>query len=266
MTFTEMLQAVRAAPRSVVIPTSWAQGRASFGGLVAAAAYEAMRAVTQAGRPVRSLAITFVGPVEVETPVSFEAEALREGKSVSQVFCRAVQNGQVVALVQGSFGESRSSSVEVENLPAPDFREPEHCQELPFIRKLMPAFTQHIAMRWARGHMPFSSSREVEMGGWMRFRGDGAADASLEVSHLLALIDAWPPATLPHLKSPAPSSSLTWTVEFIQPQPEMPVDSWCQYRATIEHARDGYGHIAAHCWATDGRLLAISRQTATIFG
>ncbi|MCP8467320.1 thioesterase family protein [Pseudomonas sp. ZM23] len=266
MTFTEMLQAVRASPRSVVIPTIWAQGRASFGGLVAAAAYEAMRAVTHDGRPVRSLAITFVGPVEVEVPVSFEAEALREGKSVSQVFCRVVQNGQVVALVQGSFGEARTSSVAVENLPAPSFKQPEHCQELPYIRKVMPAFTQHIAMRWALGHMPFSSSRELEMGGWMRLRSDDVRGERMDIAHLLALIDAWPPATLPHLKSPAPSSSLTWTVEFIQPQAQMPADGWCQYRALIEHARDGYGHIAAQCWAPDGNLLAISRQTVTIFG
>lgn len=266
MTFTEMLQAVRTAPLSVVIPTIWAQGRASFGGLVAAAAYEAMRAVTQEGRPLRSLAITFVGPVEVEAAVRFEAEALREGKSVSQVFCRVVQNGQVAALVQGSFGEARDSGVTVENLPAPAYKQPEQCQELPYIRKVMPAFTQHIAMRWAVGHMPFSSSRELEMGGWMRFRGDDVEGTSMEISHLLALIDAWPPATLPHLKTPAPSSSLTWTVEFVQPQPELPADGWCQYRAVIEHARDGYGHIAAHCWSPDGSLLAISRQTATIFG
>ena len=64
----------------------------------------------------------------------------------------------------------------------------------------------------------------------------------------------------------APSSSLTWTIEFVQPQPALPANGWCQYLATIEHARDGYGHIAAQCWTADGQLLAISRQTATIFG
>lgn len=88
----------------------------------------------------------------------------------------------------------------------------------------------------------------------------------MEVSHLLALIDAWPPATLPHLQTPAPSSSLTWTIEFVQPQPAMPANGWCQYLSTIEHASDGYGHIAAQCWTPDGQLIALSRQTATIFG
>ena len=37
-------------------------------------------------------------------------------------------------------------------------------------------------------------------------------------------------------------------------------------RAEIEHARDGYGHIAAALWSPAGELIAISRQTVTVFG
>ncbi|MFP6864210.1 MAG: thioesterase family protein, partial [Pseudomonas sp.] len=44
MGFSELLQAVRDNPQAVVIPAQWGQGRASFGGLVAALVYEAMRA------------------------------------------------------------------------------------------------------------------------------------------------------------------------------------------------------------------------------
>ena len=44
MRFSELLDAVRSHPRELSIPASWAQGRASFGGLVAALQYEAMRA------------------------------------------------------------------------------------------------------------------------------------------------------------------------------------------------------------------------------
>ena len=33
----------------------------------------------------------------------------------------------------------------------------------------------------------------------------------------------------------------------------------------IEHALDGYGHIAARLWTKDGQLLALSRQTTTVF-
>ena len=113
MRFSDLLDAVRSQPLELSIPAEWAQGRASFGGLVAALQYEAMRAKVPADRPVRSLAITFVGPVEPEVPVSFEVDVLREGKAVSQVLGRAMQKGQVVTLIQGSFGASRPSEVAV---------------------------------------------------------------------------------------------------------------------------------------------------------
>ena len=54
------------------------------------------------GRPLRSLAITFVGPLAVDKPARYEAEVLREGKAVSQMLGRVVQDGQVVTIVQGS--------------------------------------------------------------------------------------------------------------------------------------------------------------------
>jgi len=78
-------------------------------------------------------------------------------------------------------------------------------------------------------------------------------------------VDAWPPAVLSHLGKPAAGSTLTWTVEFVQPLLELDTLDWCKYRAVIEHARDGYGHVAAALWSADGRLIALSRQTVTVF-
>ncbi len=43
MNFNQLLEAVRGNPDAVSIPPSWAQGRAAFGGLMAAMVYEAMR-------------------------------------------------------------------------------------------------------------------------------------------------------------------------------------------------------------------------------
>ncbi|EQM68420.1 acyl-CoA thioesterase [Pseudomonas solani] len=265
MKFSQLIQAVRSNPAAVVVPSAWAQGRASFGGLVAALAYEAMSAKVSDGRPVRSLAITFVGPMEAEVPASFEAEVLREGKAVSQMFCRAVQNGQTVAVVQGSFGASRESAIDVAAEPAPVIKPAEECQELPFLRGVTPEFTRFLAMRWGIGSMPFTNNPAREMGGWVRFRGD-VEDEPVEVAHLLALVDAWPPAVLPHLRSPVPGSSLTWTIEFVQPLPAVGTLEWCLYRAEIEHARDGYGHVSARLWTPSGELVALSRQTVTVFG
>ncbi|MCQ4279691.1 thioesterase family protein [Pseudomonas stutzeri] len=265
MTLSELLQAVRETPQDVVVPSSWGQGRAGFGGLAAALVFEAMQAKVPSGRPVRSLSISFVGPLAVDVPVSFEAEVLREGKAVSQVLGRAVQNGQVVTLVQGSFGAARVSAVRVEAEPAPELPPVEACQELPYISGATPEFTRHLVMRWGIGGLPFSGNTSREMGGWVRQRGEVDREP-VTVSHLLALVDAWPPAVLPHLNSFAPGSSLTWTIEFVQPLPIIDTHEWCRYRAVIEHAQDGYGHCAAALWTGKGELIALSRQTVTVFG
>ena len=264
MSISELLQRVRETPENIVVPASWGQGRAAFGGVAAALLYEAMLAKVPQGRPVRSLAITFVGPLQLEAPVSFEAEVLREGKAVSQMLGHAVQDGQVVTLMQGSFGASRDSAVDVLAEPAPPMPPVEQCLSLPYVKGMTPEFTQHLDLRWGIGGLPFSGNTSREMGGWVRQRGDVAREAVTE-SHLLALMDAWPPAVLPHLKQYAPASSLTWTIEFVQPVPALDTHDWCRYRAVIEHARDGYGHCAAALWTAEGELLAISRQTVTVF-
>ena len=265
MNFPELLQALHENPGQVMIPESWANGRASFGGLVAAMVFEVMRLHVPADRPVRSLAITFVGPVEPEVPTCFEAQVLREGRAVSQVLGKALQNGQVCALVQGSFGSARSSQVSVQGELAPAIKAPQECPELGYYKGLTPELVQHLAMRWAVGSMPFSNNPSREMSGWVRLR-EGDESEVLTEAHLLALVDAWPPAVLSHLSRPAMGSSLTWTIEFMQPAPSLHSLDWCQYRALIEHAQDGYGHIAAALWAPSGELLAISRQTVVVFG
>ena len=61
------------------MPGSWSQGRATFGGLTAALMFERMEMLVTEGRAMRSLQVSFVGPVEPEVPARFEAEILREG-------------------------------------------------------------------------------------------------------------------------------------------------------------------------------------------
>ncbi|MCI8212933.1 acyl-CoA thioesterase [Pseudomonas sp. S25] len=264
MKFSELIDAVHSNSLAVTIPAEWAQGRASFGGLMAALQYEAMRAKVPEGRPVRSLAITFVGPAEPSVPIAFEVEVLREGKAVSQVLGRATQNGQVMTLIQGSFGASRESVISVKADPAPTLKPLEECPQLPFISGMMPEYLRFMELRWALGGMPFSNTPSPAIGGYVRFRD--MEEGPCSEAHVLALVDTWPPALLPHLSKPAPGSSLTWTIEFVQPMPTLSTRDWCSYKAVIEHARDGYGHTAAMLWSPTGELIAISRQTVTVFG
>lgn len=263
MTFADLLAALAESPdHQVTVPASWAQGRAGYGGLIAALVFEGMRAKAS-GRPVRSLAITFVGPVAPGEPMQVEAEVLREGKAVTQILGRAMQNGQTMCIIQGSFGASRESVVDVAAQAPPQAKAPQDCRELPFVKGISPDFIQHFSVRWLYGDLPFTNSRKREMGGWMSFSQD---EGDIHEGHILGLMDVWPPAVLPHLSQRAPASTLTWTIEFMQPQPQVGNTESLLYRAEIERAKDGYGHTAAKAWNERGELVAISRQTVTVFG
>ena len=123
-----------------------------------------------------------------------------------------------------------------------------------------PEFTRFLAMRWGQGGMPFSNTPSRHMGGWVRLRSDVSHDRVSE-AHLLALVDAWPPAVLSYLKAHAPGSSLTWTIEFVHPLPSLTTHDWCLYQAEIEHALDGYGHISARSDRRPDRFI-MSRSRA----
>lgn len=264
MTFAELIAELNGSvDNCVTIPEGWAQGRAGYGGLVAALVYEGMRAKVESGRPVRSLAITFVGPVATDVPMQVEARVLRQGRAVTQMLGMAMQNGEVMCVIQGSFGGARESTVKVDAEPAAMMRSVAESTELPFVEGLNPVFVKHFRVRWALGDLPYSNSSKREMGGWMSFAED---EGSVHEAHILGLVDVWPPAILPHLRERAPASSLTWTIEFVQPQPEIANTGWLKYRAEVEYARDGYGHTNAMIWTESGELVAISRQTIAVFG
>ncbi len=256
MTFDEILAQV--TNDSAVMPEGWGQGRACFGGVVGAVMYAPLgRLITD--RPVRSITVSFVGPV-APGPVTLETEILRTGKSVTQAQCRLVQDGQVQAVLLASFGKARESTIRVPAARPPQIKSPDEAMALPRVKGLVPDFALHFDMRWGEGDAPFSRSERGMLGGWVRFVEPQENDG---IEALLALVDAWPPSVLPMYSQPAPSSSLTWTIEFLQEQPE--TDQWWQYHADTEYAADGYCHAASQFWNDRGELVAISRQTVTVF-
>lgn len=262
MTFDELIAAGRAS-NELMMPATWSQGRATFGGLVSGLLYDRMERMVANDRPMRSMHVSFVGPVEPDVPAVFNAEVLREGRSVSQVEGRIVQNGEPRVVCLAGFAGDRESAVAVDGMPAPEAKPVDQCQELPFIKGLTPGFISYIDMRWAYGKLPFTGGSSREMGGWMRFR---EAPDKMTDAHVMALIDAWPAPVLQHFKTPVPASSLTWTLDIIHPRPALEADDWLLYKAKIDQAGSGYCHYDAEVWTPRGELLAISRQTVTVFG
>ncbi len=262
MNFEKLLEEA-AGGGEVTIPSSWGQGRASFGGVTAALVFDRMAHVVAPGRPMRSMQVSFVGPVTPGEPATVEAEILREGKAVSQVMGRIVQGGEPKLVALASFGGDRDSEVQVDALPAPEAKPVSECKGLDYIEGITPEFIQQIEMRWAFGNLPFTGKGGRELGGWMQFR---KTPETFSDAHIIALVDAWPPAVLPYVKQRVKTSSLSWTLDIVHPRPFLEPGDWLLYKATIDKAGSGYGHTQAGIWTSRGDLVALSRQTVTVFG
>lgn len=261
MNFTETLaQITPAAEQTIDLPPKWGQGRALFGGITAAIAWQHAQLGVADDQPIRSFSVSFVAPVQVGE-AKLVRRILREGSSVSQLAVDIVQDGAVVLSALASFGRGRQSSVKVAAEPAQQIPSPEQGPPMPDMA-IVPEFTYHYDYRVNVGGLPFSGNNSRQFGGWVRFRHE---QTPINVGMILGLVDAWPPAVLPHLKAPAPASSLTWTIEFIEPLPDKKASDWWQYVAEIEYAADGYGHTRATILDDTGRLVALSRQTVTVF-
>ena len=151
------------------IPKEWAQGRTAYGGLTGALVYTAIREKVSNDRLLRSFACNFVGPVITEAPYDIEVEVLRQGKNVTQVIGKAIQDGNVCVMVQAAFGVSRDSKIDVPNTDRHSMRAPTKADFLPQIPKITPKFLRHIDLARQAGGLPFTGSKESKIDGWMRF-------------------------------------------------------------------------------------------------
>jgi acyl-CoA thioesterase len=264
MLFSTILEKAGAAsePARLQLPEDWMQGRAGYGGLVGALALKSMRRRVAAERKVRSLLVSFVGPVG-PGKFSIHTRVLRSGKAVTHVEAQVVQAEAIRCVALGSFGGDRESAIRIDPAPRPDMAAPDQALELPYIEGLTPAFTRHFAYRWALGELPFSGRGGREIGGWIQFR---EPTDCLTEEWLVALADAWPTPVLSMLSAPAAASTVTWEMGFVHLERQTCTENdWWAYHSEAASAEQGYVHERGAIWDPDGQLAAYSRQTATVF-
>lgn len=265
MNFDEYLTQ-SATQDTVTVDSTWAQGRTTFGGLSVALLLHKIQQQVQDGSTLRSLSVNFCGPLQTEQVCQLSIETLREGKSVGHYQGRALQNNELVTVINACFGKGRESSIVV-NSPNIALGEPGSGKLMPYIKGLTPEFTQHIDFAYAAGGFPFTNSKENHLHGWMRFKD---SQSPLTNAHLIALIDAWPPAIIQKLKGPAPCATVSWNFEIVTPLTELTepalANQWLWYEVEIEQAKDGYGQTRARIYQADGTLLALSSQLVVAYG
>ena len=251
-------------PKSInlTVANSWEQGRTLYGGISASLVFQAMREVVDAAKVMRSLNTNFIGPITADKEFSISVEVLREGKNVTQVVGKLLQDNKVALMSQASFGIARQSKVHVSN---PQFHQMEYPQKpnfMPHIPKVTPKFLGNFDLAKTKGGWPFTGKKESDTHGWMRFKEQ---PSDFSDAHLVALIDIWPPTVLQLLRWPAMASTMSWNLEFIHPHQKVSGSDWFAYQAQTRQAADGYAHTEANIWDKHGTLVAISRQVVAVF-
>lgn len=243
------------------IDPGWGQGRSVFGGVVGAGLARAMSDDVPDDKALRSLSITFVGPVD-PAPLECRTELVREGRSASFVTGEIIQGGTKRTLATATFARARHTSVPVPGLDRPEAPGPDGLPSMPYIDGMTPRFTKWLEFRYTRGLYPFMGSDEAVLAGWCRFRADAHPGDPMGV---LGLLDGWPSPAISMLRTPAPGSSITWNVDFAHARPDLRIDEWWYFEAISSFVGDGYTSFDASLWAPDGSFVARSRQLAGVF-
>ena len=262
MRFSDTLSSIVSHDKgcTAVIGDDWSQGRATFGGMVAALGNEAMRRLVPAERQLRGLETIFVGPAFAGT-VQIQAEVLRIGKAVTIASARLWSDNKVAATLTGVYGAARAAAISI----APTAASAARVQDLPEPVPppgVRPAFMQHFDMRWAEGTPPFTGSPLRTSKTFVRHSDSGA----LTESHVVALVDCIPSVILQMMKTPAPSSSLTWTVQFLKHDYHFAPDAWWRIDAEVDAAGEGYACESSVLLDPTGTPAALSRQMVAVFG
>ena len=258
----DILSALRDHPDNQAnVSEHWSQGRSVYGGIAAALAVTAMRKDVAADRSLRSLMVSFVGPL-LPGESAVRTRVLREGGNVTQTSAEVVQDGQVCLQASAAYGKPReglAAAVDhgfIADRPEPGtpLREQDP--------KRMPGFLKFYEGRWMEGGTPYSGDAKNTIRIWAAHRTD-LGDFRDEA--VVAIADIPPPVLLNRVTDArTPSSSLSWSLEFVTP-PEQIDSRWFQLRFDLEWAADGYTQQSGMIFSEDGRLAALSRQTMVYF-
>lgn len=242
------------------VDDNWSQGRTLYGGIQGALAVRAMRELLGESLPLRSLEVTFVGPVEPGEVVT-RARFLRRGRTATHVQAEIMQDESVNLTAVGIFGARRESEVaDVDRLPAPDLSLDE-AVPMDFIEGAMPNFMRYFEVRGLEPLKFFSGAKFPRAACYARHAGDD----SLTWEHLTALGDIAPPVIMASLSRFAPASSMNWQLDFVQPVEKL-ADPWLRVETRLLSAVDGYVWQDASFWDSDNQLVMLSRQCLAVFG
>jgi acyl-CoA thioesterase len=245
------------------VSPNWRAGRGPHGGYLAAMLLRALiETVDDPARAPRSLTIHYARAPE-PGPVSIHTVIERGGRSLSTLSARMEQEGKLIALVLAAFSVPWSAP-EISDLQIPDVAPPDSGRETGTLREMgAPPFTRHLVFQPRMGAIPFAGSPlPIEVGGWLGL----GEPRPIEPLLLAFFSDALFPPVFVRLSEPAVSPTIDLTIHFRAPMPNAgrgPHDL-CLARFRSEVVHEGFFEEDGVIWATDGTVLAQSRQLALL--
>lgn len=239
------------------VPDGWQQGRGAFGGLVLGALTRAMeRCETEPQRTLRSLTGEIAGPVLPGEAV-IEVTEVRRGSGVSTWSAMLSQGGEVLARATAVLGRSRKVEHAWAPEPPPELVRPWSEVDVALLGPpVAPTFTRFLEYR-ITGALPLSGTEPVAAG-WLRFRRPPAA---LGAPEIVALADAWWPATFAIERTPRPVATVAFTLQYVAPEASLPSDRPLYHRARTVAAHEGFLVEFRELWTERGELVALNQQT-----
>lgn len=247
--------------RETCIPESWSQGRTAYGGITGAILCDVSARDVDPVRRLRSIDISFVRPLEILKPFQIDVETLADGKTVTMKEVRIIQENKLRAMAKADFIAPLKSAVEISTFSAPQIKPKEESLSLGV--KARAPFTQHFDNYLSTDAPPFSGRMVAELGGWIRLKEEVS---QFTHSHLICLIDSWPPTAATHYNSPKPLSTINWGIHFAEPVHNISPERHLGYLSKVNFGEHGFSSSDAQIWGPDGQLLARSYQTNIIYG
>ncbi|WOE76390.1 thioesterase family protein [Alterisphingorhabdus coralli] len=230
MQLSDLLASVNVSDGSatISIPSTWRQGRTTYGGLSSALAHHVAQKAFPDVPPLRSGQIAFVGPIAGECTVS--VELLRRGKNTAFVSARTTSEAGVGLMCTFIFMNPRDSHVTEHGL---DRNEAPPIPGEGETRNGPPEFfTYHFDYPEKRLDL---SQRNNRLEAWHRLRDDGEHDVMTE---LLCIGDALPPSAMGLMSESGPVSSMNWQVNMLTDKPETE-GGWWLLSSETHHAENG---------------------------
>jgi acyl-CoA thioesterase len=246
------------------VADGWKAGRGPHGGYLAAMLLRALKAtVDDPARAPRSLTIHYArapepGSVEIRTRIE------RAGRSLSTLSARMEQDGRLLALVLSAFSVPWTGE-EIDDLPLPDVAPPGPEREAgTAISFGAPPFTRHLVLQPRFQGRPLTGERRpMELGAWL-----GLAEARpIDALALAFFSDALIPSPYMATSRPAAAPTVDLTVHFRTTMPRTPdpdPHELCFARVSSKLIHEGFFEEDCVIWASDGTVLAQSRQLAIL--